>query len=80
MMNKKIILIIAAVIVIIIALFLIFGGKKEPPKNGIIVTNQTGTGEQAGGEVAATVDPNAATISTSDDVFNQLDNAADYAG
>ncbi len=77
MMNKKIIWIIVAAVVIIIALFLMFGGKKENNNNGIVVTNQTGAGKQAG---AAVVDPNAATINTSDDVFNQLDNAVNYAG
>ncbi len=79
-MNKKIIIIgvVIAVIVIVIALSLVFKGGKDKGNGlpGIVVTDRPAGENTAAG---TTTDANAVNLQTSDDMFTQLDKAADYA-
>ena len=83
-MNKKTIIIgVAIAVIVIVVLIFVFSGKKESPEGegGINVLPMPVPGTDTPDTIVnQDIDPNAATISTSDDVFNQLDDAVDYAG
>ena len=75
-MDKKTTWIIVIVaVIIILGLLIIFRGGKDQENNGsgIIVTDEPVPGTDTTG------DANAENLDTSDDVFAQLDDAANYA-
>ena len=76
-------IIIGVVAVVLVVLVLVFtmSGKKEPPKDGggITVVDGPAPETNVAESNADNVDPNAENLDSSDDVFNQLDDAVEFA-